>query len=148
LLCHGGIKAWEILFTVVSWAFLFFDKKNIIGGAIFMNKNWVKVFVAAFFEVFWVIGLKHAYDFWTWSGTVISIIISFYAMIMAGKKLPVGTVYAVFVGLGTAGTVFSDIVFFGEPFKPAKIILILVLLAGVIGLKVVTSDKVEKGVDS
>lgn len=113
-----------------------------------MNKNWVKVFVAAFFEVFWVIGLKHAYDFWTWSGTVISIIISFYAMIMAGKKLPVGTVYAVFVGLGTAGTVFSDIVFFGEPFKPAKIILILVLLAGVIGLKVVTSDKVEKGVDS
>ncbi|KQL52754.1 multidrug resistance protein SMR [Heyndrickxia shackletonii] len=113
-----------------------------------MNKNWVKVLVAAFFEVFWVIGLKHAYDFWTWSGTVISIIISFYAMIMAGRKLPVGTVYAVFVGLGTAGTVFSDIVFFGEPFKPAKIILILVLLAGVIGLKLVTSDKVEKGVDS
>ncbi|MEK5389763.1 multidrug efflux SMR transporter [Margalitia sp. FSL K6-0131] len=113
-----------------------------------MNKNWVKVLVAAFFEVFWVIGLKHAYDFWTWSETVISIIISFYAMIMAGRKLPVGTVYAVFVGLGTAGTVFSDIVFFGEPFKPAKIILILVLLAGVIGLKLVTSDKVEKGVDS
>jgi len=110
--------------------------------------NWIKVFVAAIFEVFWVIGLKHAYDFWTWSGTVISILISFYAMIMAGKKLPVGTVYAVFVGLGTAGTVFSDIVFFDEPFKPAKIILIMVLLAGVIGLKLVTSDKVEKGVDS
>lgn len=110
--------------------------------------NWIKVFVAAIFEVFWVIGLKHAYDFWTWSGTVISILISFYAMIMAGKKLPVGTVYAVFVGLGTVGTVFSDIVFFDEPFKPAKIILIMVLLAGVIGLKLVTSDKVEKGVDS
>ncbi len=110
--------------------------------------NWIKVFVAAIFEVFWVIGLKHAYDFWTWSGTVISILISFYAMIIAGKKLPVGTVYAVFVGLGTAGTVFSDIVFFDEPFKPAKIILIMVLLAGVIGLKLVTSDKVEKGVDS
>ncbi|PKR85649.1 DMT family transporter [Heyndrickxia camelliae] len=113
-----------------------------------MNMNWIKVFVAAIFEVFWVIGLKHAYDFWTWSGTVISILISFYAMIMAGKILPVGTVYAVFVGLGTAGTVFSDIVFFDEPFKPAKIILIMVLLAGVIGLKLVTSDKVEKGVDS
>ncbi|RST72205.1 multidrug efflux SMR transporter [Siminovitchia acidinfaciens] len=113
-----------------------------------MNTNWIKVFVAAFFEVFWVIGLKHASDLWTWTGTIISIVISFYLMIMAGRMLPVGTVYAVFVGLGTAGTVFSDIVFFGEPFKVAKIILILVLLAGVIGLKLVTKDNVKKGAES
>lgn len=113
-----------------------------------MNTNWVKVVLAAFFEVFWVIGLKHADDFWTWTGTVIAIIVSFYLMIMAGKKLPVGTVYAFFVGLGTAGTVFSDIVFFGEPFKIAKVILILVLLGGVIGLKLVTHDTVKEGVES
>ena len=122
--------------------------KNKIGGAIRMNINWVKVVVAAFFEVFWVIGIKHAEDFWTWTGTVIAIIISFYLMIMAGKKLPVGTVYAVFVGLGTAGTVFSDIVFFGEPFKLAKVILILVLLGGVVGLKLVTQDTDKEGVES
>ena len=113
-----------------------------------MNKDWIKVFIAAFFEVLWVIGLKHANDFWTWTGTVISIIISFYLMIMAGRKLPVGTVYAVFVGLGTAGTVFSEILFFGEPFKVEKILLILLLLAGVIGLKVVTKDKVQEGDES
>ena len=113
-----------------------------------MNTDWVKVFIAAFFEVFWVIGLKHADDFWTWTGTIISIIISFYLMIMAGRKLPVGTVYAVFVGLGTAGTVFSDILFFGEPFKVAKIVLIGVLLVGVVGLKLVTADKVEEGAES
>jgi paired small multidrug resistance pump len=113
-----------------------------------MNTNWIKVFVAAFFEVFWVIGLKHAEGFWTWSGTVISIIISFYVMIMAGRKLPVGTVYAVFVGLGTAGTVISEITFFGEPFKMSKILLILLLLAGVIGLKLVTKDNVQEGADS
>ncbi|WP_342513825.1 multidrug efflux SMR transporter [Sporosarcina sp. FSL K6-1522] len=113
-----------------------------------MNTDWVKVFIAAFFEVFWVIGLKHADDFWTWMGTIISIIVSFYLMIMAGRKLPVGTVYAVFVGLGTAGTVFSDILFFGEPFKVAKIVLIGVLLAGVVGLKLVTTDKVEEEVES
>ncbi|MBV7508707.1 multidrug efflux SMR transporter [Bacillus sp. sid0103] len=113
-----------------------------------MNTNWIKVFVAAFFEVFWVIGLKHADDFWTWTGTVISIIISFYVMIMAGRKLPVGTVYAVFVGLGTAGTVISEILFFGEPFKMSKILLILLLLAGVIGLKLVTKDNVLEGADS
>ena len=112
-----------------------------------MNKNWVKVIIAAIFEVFWVIGLKHADDFWTWVGTVIAIIVSFYLMIMAGKELPVGTVYAVFVGLGTAGTVFSDIAFFGEPFKTAKVILILVLLAGVIGLKLVTKDTDEEGAE-
>lgn len=110
-----------------------------------MNANWIKVFIAAFFEVFWVIGLKHADDFWTWSGTVISIVISFYLMIMASKYLPVGTVYAVFVGLGTAGTVFSEIVFFDEPFKIIKVVLILVLLAGVVGLKLVTEEKQEEG---
>src|SRR6476620_6955207 len=109
-----------------------------------MNTNWIKVFVAAFFEVFWVIGLKHANDFWTWTGTVISIVISFYVMIMAGRKLPVGTVYAVFVGLGTAGTVLSEILFFGEPFKIEKVLLILLLLAGVIGLKLVTKDHPQK----
>ena len=113
-----------------------------------MNTNWVKVVLAAFFEVFWVIGLKHADDFWTWTGTGIAIIVSFYLMIMAGKKLPVGTVYAVFVGLGTAGTVFLDIVFFGEPFKIGKVILILVLLGGVIGLKLVTKDIDKEGVES
>lgn len=110
-----------------------------------MNTDWIKVYVAAIFEVLWVIGLKHADDFWTWTGTVISIVISFYVMIMAGRKLPVGTVYAVFVGLGTAGTVFSEILFLGEPFKVEKILLILLLLAGVIGLKLVTKDKVQKG---
>lgn len=113
-----------------------------------MITNWVKVVVASFFEVFWVIGLKHADDFWTWTGTVIAIIISFYLMIMAGRKLPVGTVYAVFVGLGTAGTVFADTVFFSEPFNIAKVLLILVLLGGVVGLALVTKNTDQEGVES
>lgn len=107
--------------------------------------NWVKVFIAAFFEVFWVIGLKHADNLWSWTGTVISIIISFYLMIMAGKKLPVGTVYAVFVGMGTAGTVLSEIIFFHEPLKISKIILVSILLIGVVGLKLVTKEEQVKG---
>ncbi len=118
------------------------------GGVIGLNANWIKVVIAAVFEVFWVVGLKHADGVLEWTGTVIAIVVSFYMMIMAGKKLPVGTVYAVFVGLGTAGTVFSDIVFFGEPFKIVKVILIVVLLAGVIGLKVVTPETESEGVDS
>jgi paired small multidrug resistance pump len=98
--------------------------------------------------VFWVIGLTHANGFWTWTGTVISIMVSFYLIIMAGRKLPVGTVYAVFVGLGTAGTVISEIIFFGEPIKVEKIILILLLVAGVLGLKLLTKDAVQEGVES
>ncbi|MDX1805515.1 MAG: multidrug efflux SMR transporter [Paenisporosarcina sp.] len=108
-----------------------------------MNKEWMKVFIAAFFEVFWVIGLKHADDMWAWIGTAIAIAVSFYLMIMAGKTLPVGTVYAVFVGLGTAGTVIADILFFGQDFNIAKIGLIALLLLGVIGLKLVTKEQEE-----
>ncbi|WP_080875949.1 DMT family transporter [Oceanobacillus timonensis] len=110
-----------------------------------MDKNWLKVFIAAFLEIFWVIGLTHSYDFWTWTGTVICIIVSNYLMITAAQVLPAGTVYAIFVGLGTAGTVIAGIFFFGEVFKWEKILLIAVLLAGVIGLKIVTPDKEEKG---
>jgi paired small multidrug resistance pump len=114
-------------------------------GGLKMNKNWIIVFFAAFFEVFWVVGLKHANSLLEWTGTVISIVISFYVLIIAGRKLPVGTVYAVFVGLGTAGTVLSEMLFFDEPLKIGKIVLISVLLIGVIGLKLVTDDTVEEG---
>lgn len=114
-----------------------------------MNTNWIKVFVAAFLEVFWVIGITHSYNFWTWAVTVLLIIVSNYLMISAAQILPTGTVYAVFVGLGAGGTVIAEILFFGEPFRWAKVFLIAVLLLGVIGLKLVTDgnkDKVEKGV--
>ena len=113
-----------------------------------MNSDWFKVIVAAFFEVFWVIGLKHADSFGDWAITVSAIVISFSGMIMAGRKLPVGTVYAVFVGLGTAGTVFSEILFFGEPFEAKKVLLVGVLLTGVIGLKLVTKDTASEGSES
>lgn len=110
-----------------------------------MNRHWIQVFVAAFLEIFWVIGLAHSYNLWTWLGTIFCIIVSNYLMITAAQILPAGTVYAVFVGLGTAGTVISEILFFAESFRWEKILLILVLLIGVIGLKVVTDSNVEKG---
>ncbi len=59
-------------------------------------------------------------------------------MINASSKLPVGTVYAVFVGLGTVGTVLSDIILFGHSVIPMKLILIAILLVGVVGLKILT----------
>lgn len=147
MLCHGRIKAWEITVKQFLLGFLFYLKWEVI----WMNINWIKVFVAAFLEVFWVIGLTHSHDLWTWTGTVILIIVSNYLMISAAQVLPAGTVYAIFVGIGTGGTVVAEILFFGEPFRWGKIFLIAVLLSGVIGLKLVTenkSDKVKKGVES
>lgn len=105
-----------------------------------MNWQWFKVIIAAILEVFWVIGLAHSYDFWTWTATAILIIVSNYLMISAAQILPAGTVYAIFVGLGTAGTVIAEILFFAEPFRWAKVLLIVLLLVGVIGLKLVTDD--------
>lgn len=109
-----------------------------------MTKEWLKIIIAAAFEVVWVIGLKHADDVLSWIVTIIAIVISFYALIAAGKYLPIGTVYAVFVGLGTAGTVLSEILFFDEPVDIVKLLLIGTLLIGVIGLKLVTPNEEKK----
>lgn len=102
-----------------------------------MNRSWLLIIIGALFEVMWVIGFKHADDLLTWAGTVVAVVISFVLIIIASIKLPVGTVYAVFTGLGTAGTVLSEMVLFNEPVKLTKLLLIALLLAGVLGLKLV-----------
>ncbi|WP_339192431.1 multidrug efflux SMR transporter [Bacillus sp. FSL K6-1003] len=108
--------------------------------------KWGLVVMAAVFEVVWVVGLKHADSLLTWSGTAVGIIFSFYLLMKATSSLPVGTVYAVFTGLGTAGTVMSEMFLFHEPVGWPKLVLIGVLLIGVIGLKLVTQDEAdEKG---
>jgi len=106
-----------------------------------MNKAWMMVIVAACFEVSWVIGMKHAQTPLEWIGTLIAIFVSFYLMIAAGKTIPVGTVYAVFVGLGTAGTVVAEMLIFNAEMKPAKLALLALLLVGVIILKMQTNDQ-------
>ncbi|GAJ99508.1 quaternary ammonium compound-resistance protein SugE [Geomicrobium sp. JCM 19055] len=76
-----------------------------------MNKWWL-VIIAAFFEVGWATGLKYADSFGTWSLTVIAIVISFWLLVRAATSLPTSTVYAIFVALGTVGTVAVDLLFF------------------------------------
>jgi paired small multidrug resistance pump len=111
-----------------------------------MNKKWLMVYVAAIFEVSWVTGLKHAEDALSWSGTIIAIIISFYILIKASNVLPISTVYAIFTGLGAAGTVLIEILFFSTSFSWLKILLCALLISGVIGLKLVTGEQdVSKG---
>ncbi|MEF2245766.1 MULTISPECIES: DMT family transporter [unclassified Paenibacillus] len=107
-----------------------------------VNRNvyWILLIVAGFFEIMWVVGLKHADSVLLWGMTVIAILVSFGLLIHTSKFLPTSTAYAVFVGIGTAGTVVSEMTIFGEPFSWGKIILIIVLLIGIIGLKLVTDE--------
>ena len=98
-------------------------------------------FVGGMIEIVWVSGLKHASNAWEWALTGLAIVISFGLIIAAAKRLPVGTVYAVFTGIGTAGTVLTEMLLFGEPFRLAKMLLIGLLLCGVIGLKLVTDQQ-------
>jgi paired small multidrug resistance pump len=110
-----------------------------------MNKDWWIVLFAAFFEVLWVVGLKYADHILEWVLTVIAIIVSFGLLVSSGKKLPTSTVYAVFVGLGTVGTLLSEMIWFSVPFSWMKSALIIVLLVGIIGLKLVTGEEGLKG---
>lgn len=103
--------------------------------------NWIKIIIASIFEIGWVLGLTHASNAIEIIGTIIAIVISFYLLISASKYLPVGTSYAVFVGLGTTGVTLFDFLIFNQPFQLSKIILIFLLLLGVIGLKLVTQQK-------
>lgn len=107
--------------------------------------QWLKVILAGLIEDIWVIGLNNAHNFVTWLFTLVFIALSFYLMISASKQLPVGTVYAVFVGIGAAGTVIADMLFFGEPFTIMKVVLLLLLLVGIIGLKLSTNDSPKGG---
>ncbi len=112
-----------------------------------MNRNWIFIILAGFIEVLWVLGLKHSSSIFSWAATFFLIYLSFVMVIKATKVIPVATAYAVFTGMGTAGTVLVDMLVFGEPFSYIKLAFILLLLMGVLGLKLVSSESnKEEGV--
>lgn len=102
---------------------------------------WLYVLLAAIVEVFWVIGLRYSGNIWEWGGTVIAIVFSFYFIIKACEKLPAGTVYAVFTGSGAAAIVLIDFVVFGAEFTMSKVFFIALIIIGVVGIKLTTTDK-------
>ncbi|ATH59447.1 multidrug resistance protein SMR [Staphylococcus nepalensis] len=102
--------------------------------------QWFKVILAGIIEILWVTGLNTADLVWSWTGTIIFLILSFYLVISACKSLPVGTVYAAFVGIGAIGTVLVDMIFFGDAFNVIKIALVILLVIGIIGLKLTTEE--------
>lgn len=103
---------------------------------------WLVLFLAGLFEVAWAVGLKYTEGFsrpWPSLGTVAAMAMSLWLLGMAMKSLPLGTAYAVWVGVGAAGTVIMGIILFGEPANPARLISVGLILAGIIGLKLTTN---------
>jgi len=102
---------------------------------------WVILVVAGLFEVGWAIGLKYTEGFtrlWPTVGTVLAMIVSLWLLGIAMKSLPVGTAYAVWVGVGAAGTVILGIVLLGEPANAARLASVGLIVAGIVGLKLAT----------
>ena len=104
--------------------------------------SWTILFLAGIFEIFWAVGLKYSDGFTKLIPTIFTIvtmIISFYLLSLALKALPIGTAYAVWVGIGTVGTVIAGIMLFGESMTLIRVISILFILIGIIGLKLTTN---------
>lgn len=103
--------------------------------------NWLILFVAGLFEIGWAVGLKYTEGFtrlWPTVGTVMSMIVSLGLLGLAMKTLPVGTAYAVWVGVGAVGTVILGILLLGESASPLRLFSLLLIIAGIVGLKLAT----------
>lgn len=100
--------------------------------------SWLILLLAGLFEVVWAIGLKYTDGFtrlWPSVGTVTAMIISVLLLGVAMKQLPVGTAYAVWVGVGAVGTVILGIMLFNEPATMARLASMGLIVAGIVGLK-------------
>jgi quaternary ammonium compound-resistance protein SugE len=108
-----------------------------------MKMDWIYLFIAAMFEMGWAIGLKYTEGFtrlWPSVLTILGTIASFFFLSVAVKNLPIGTAYAVWTGIGTVGTVLFGIIFLGEPKDLTRVVCILLIVAGIIGLKMSSSS--------
>ena len=102
---------------------------------------WVLLVVAGLLEVGWAIGLKYTEGFtrlWPSAFTLFAMLGSVVLLGVAMKSLPVGTSYAVWVGVGAVGTAILGLVLFGEPANLGRLVSLGLILAGIIGLKLAT----------
>ena len=103
--------------------------------------NWFILVIAGLFEIGWAVGLKYSDGFtrvWPTIGTVFSMIVSLALLGVAMKSLPVGTAYAIWVGVGAVGTAILGIVLLGESANPLRLLSLGLIVAGLVGLKLAT----------
>jgi|TARA_B110000967_G_C18778702_1_gene507071 quaternary ammonium compound-resistance protein SugE len=104
---------------------------------------WIILLVAGVFEVGFAVGLKYTDGFtklWPSVFTTISMIISVVLLSIALRNMPIGTGYSVWTGIGTIGSVVFGIAFFGEPANMLRLIFVVMIIGGIVGLKFAAGD--------
>jgi len=99
---------------------------------------WVIVAIAGLMETGWALGLKYSEGFTKLVPSAVTIVLalgSFYLLSVAMKSLPVGTAYAVWVGIGAVGTAIAAVFLFNEPVNLMRVVGVLLILAGIAALK-------------
>jgi quaternary ammonium compound-resistance protein SugE len=103
-----------------------------------MISPWLSLGIAGVFEVVWAVGLKYTYGFsrlWPSLLTLWAMAISLYFLSQALKTIPLGTGYAVWTGIGAAGTAILGIILFSESAQPLRLLCIALIVGGIVGLK-------------
>ena len=99
---------------------------------------WTLLLLASLFEIGWAVGLKYSDGFtrlWPSVATIVCLLASIGLLGLAARSLPIGTAYAVWTGIGAAGTVLCGILLLGDPASLKRLFCVAVILAGVVGLK-------------
>ena len=102
-------------------------------------KSWLILLAAAALEIVWAVGLKSTAGFtrlWPSVGVIAAMAASMWLLAVAARSLPIGTAYAVWTGIGAAGTALFGMLILKEPATVARLVCILLIVAGVVGLKV------------
>lgn len=103
--------------------------------------DWFILTIAGLLEVVWAVGLKYSHGFtrfWPSVGTIIAMTLSVVLLSLAMRSLPMGTAYAVWVGIGAVGTVVMGIFLFNEPTSAIRLGSVTLIIIGIIGLKLAT----------
>lgn len=103
---------------------------------------WVYLILAGVLEVVWAVGLKYSDGFsrfWPSVITVVATVASFWLLALSLKQLPLGTAYAIWVGIGVIGTAVIGMLLFKEPASVARLVCIGLIMAGIAGLKLTSS---------
>lgn len=103
---------------------------------------WFYLIIAGLFETVWAVGLKYSEGFtklWPSILTVVAMALSIYLLAISLKTLPLGTAYTVWTGIGALGTVIYGILVFGDSKDLIRILFVLMIVGGIVGLKVSSS---------
>ena len=104
---------------------------------------WVVLFFAGLCEIGWAVGLKYTEGFsrlWPSAATLVAMVTSVVLLGWSLKVLPLGTAYAVWTGIGAVGTAILGIFLFGESREAARLASIALIVAGIVGLKLLTPN--------